>query len=301
KRPARAPGMTASNAGYLIPEAIRKKFIDGWRTHVPLQFLTDKYCAFANHVTAKEMNDYFTMDGSTGTIISVAKELPFDRELTLDFDEWFQGWGRLLELILAYVPEEHPLWLIHYESILHRPNRSQHWALCLEYDSQIRRRALNSSIDPSEFHLDIWNELESAHIAKRALAAVQRGLRSSERDESQPTGRGHPYSNSKRPNSDTTNSFRSSNRFRCFVCGDDDKNHRSRSCAAERLVTGKPAILITQTPGGPRKDRAGNTYCFSFNGHSGCTKDADCSRGKHWCTLCGAKGGLHSAQNCTTL
>ncbi|KAJ7508094.1 hypothetical protein B0H11DRAFT_2218090 [Mycena galericulata] len=50
-----------------------------------------------------------------------------------------------------------------------RPNRAQNWPLCLEYDSQIRRRAHISSIDPSAFHIDIWNELESVHIAKGPL------------------------------------------------------------------------------------------------------------------------------------
>ncbi|KAJ6526687.1 hypothetical protein B0H19DRAFT_1275541 [Mycena capillaripes] len=46
KRPTVVRGLAASNTGHLIPEAIRKKFTgaDGWKSHVPLQHLTDKYC-----------------------------------------------------------------------------------------------------------------------------------------------------------------------------------------------------------------------------------------------------------------
>jgi hypothetical protein len=49
--------------------------------------LTDKYCPFPNQASAKELNDLFAMDGSAGTIVSVAKELPIDPELFLIFDE----------------------------------------------------------------------------------------------------------------------------------------------------------------------------------------------------------------------
>ncbi|KAJ7769488.1 hypothetical protein B0H16DRAFT_1227418, partial [Mycena metata] len=171
KRPSRVPGLTASNAGYLIPEAVRKRFSgpNGWTSHLPLHLLTDKFCSFNNQASAKELNDLFTMDGSSGTIMSVAKELPFEPELSLTFDEWFQAQGRFLELIETYVPEEHELWVVHFNRILHRPNRAKHWPLCLEYDSEIRRRSLTTGIDPSAFHLDVWNELESAHIGNRAI------------------------------------------------------------------------------------------------------------------------------------
>ncbi|KAJ7227594.1 hypothetical protein B0H12DRAFT_1030338, partial [Mycena haematopus] len=173
--PKRTPGLTASSAGYLIPDAVRKKFTGprGWDSHVPLHFLTDKFCAFANSAAAKELNDIFLVDSSSGSMVATARELPVDPELALSFDEWFQAWGRLLELIQSHVPEEHEMWIAHFNAILHRPNRAQNWALCLEYDSQIRRRALVSSIDPSVFHLDVWNELEPVHIAKRAMALLR--------------------------------------------------------------------------------------------------------------------------------
>ncbi|KAF7350046.1 hypothetical protein MVEN_01306300 [Mycena venus] len=245
------------------------------------------------------------VDGSSNSIVSIVKELPIDEELSLSFDKWFQAWGRLLELILAHLPEEHPLWITHFESILHRPNRSQNWAPCLEYDSQIRRRALTSDIDPAIFHLDIWNDLESVHIAKRTIAAVRRELNSNSTgraghstdadcDHSASGNRFQPYDNAKQS---SNTSFRPSGKFRCFVCGSDDSTHKSRSCNADQTVSGKPVIISAQKPNGPRRDRNGNAYCFSFNGHSGCTRGADCHQGKHWCSLCGAKNGLHSAQN----
>ncbi|KAJ7489660.1 hypothetical protein B0H11DRAFT_1720127, partial [Mycena galericulata] len=306
KRPTRTPGLTASNAGYLIAEGIRKKFsgADGWKTHVPLQYLTDKYCSFANHASTKELNDLFTVDNSAGALVSMPKELAFEPELSLTFDEWFQAWGRLLELIETYVPEEHAMWVTHFESILHRPNRAHNWALCLEYDSQIRRRVCTSSIDPSIFHLDVWNELEAEHIGKRAIATVRRELQGKSvggRSDSDHGTRFQPYENSKQSFSNSNHSFRASGKLRCFVCGDDDPTHRSRSCKADRLVNGKELILVVGKPGAPRRDRSGQAYCFSFNGFAGCTRGNNCTSGKHWCSLCGTKNSIHSAQNCTTL
>ncbi|KAJ7679832.1 hypothetical protein B0H17DRAFT_848604, partial [Mycena rosella] len=159
KRPARQPGLVASSASSLIPEAIRKKFIAGWDSHVPLHYLTDKFCGLNNGVAARALNDLFTMDGSSGTVVSVAKELPVEPELALTFDEWFQAWQRLLELIGEYLPAEYNMWFLHYDSILRRPSRAAQWSLCLAYDSRIRRLSVVSAIDPSQLHLSIWNEL----------------------------------------------------------------------------------------------------------------------------------------------
>ncbi|KAJ7336791.1 hypothetical protein DFH08DRAFT_705812, partial [Mycena albidolilacea] len=114
-----------------IPEAIRKKFSgpEGWKTHVPLHFLTDNYCSLANHAPMKELNNLFSIDGSSGSIISVVKELPVNPELELSFEQWFQGFEHLLELIKRYVPEEHSLWVTHYKHILYAPDRAENWSL----------------------------------------------------------------------------------------------------------------------------------------------------------------------------
>ncbi|KAJ7476385.1 hypothetical protein B0H11DRAFT_1727327, partial [Mycena galericulata] len=314
KRPTRTLGLTASSSGALIPEAIRKKFSgpDGWKTHVPFQYLTDKYCSFTNHVSTKELNDFFTLDSTGGNLISTPKELAFEPELSLTFDEWFQAQGRLLELIETYHPEEHHLWVAHFNNIIYRPNRAQNWSLILEYDSQIRRRACHEGIDPSVFHLSVWNDLESVHIAKRAIATVRRELQSKpaggksgqsfvDTGRGSSAGRFQPYEQPKNSSSDPTHSFRSSGKRRCFVCGDDDAGHWARTCNADRLVNGKDLILIAQKPGGPRKDRGGNAICYAFNGRSGCNNGNTCTHGSHWCSLCGARNGLHCAQNCAAV
>ncbi|KAJ7776686.1 hypothetical protein B0H14DRAFT_3508268 [Mycena olivaceomarginata] len=87
KRPPRTPGLAASNAGYLIPEAIRAKFEQGWKSIVPLHFLTDKFCAHSNLAAAQELNDIFRVDSSSGSMVSMARELPIAPELSLSFDE----------------------------------------------------------------------------------------------------------------------------------------------------------------------------------------------------------------------
>ncbi|KAJ7724787.1 hypothetical protein B0H16DRAFT_1245203, partial [Mycena metata] len=296
KRPARTPGLKASSAGFLVPDAIRKKFSGprGWDSHVPLNFLTDKFCAFANTAAAKELNDIFLVDSTSGAVVSTARELSVDSELALSFDEWFQAWGRLLELIQTYVPEEHELWVVHFNSILHRPNRAQRWPLCLEYDSTVRRRALNTSLDPAVFQDEIWDELEPTHIAKRAVVI----LRNEHKKASSNSGRYQPYKGAKQFTREGNDSFRPKQKFRCFVCASNEDFHKSRNCTADRLTNGKPTLLSPKT----RQDKNGNSYCFSFNGFSGCPGGGpDCQKGHHWCSICGDKSGRHSAQDCTSV
>jgi hypothetical protein len=71
---------------------------------------------------------------NTGVMVSTAKELAVNPELSLSLDEWFQAWGYLLELIETYISEEHQMWLAHFNSMLYRPNRAQNWSICLKYD-----------------------------------------------------------------------------------------------------------------------------------------------------------------------
>ncbi|KAJ7754014.1 hypothetical protein B0H16DRAFT_1833089, partial [Mycena metata] len=303
KRPAREIGLVASNASFLIPEAIRKKFLSGWDSHVPLHFLTDKFCGLSNSVAAKALNDLFTMDGSSGTVVSVAKELPVEPELALTFDEWFQAWQRLLQLIEEYVANEFHLWLVHYESILHRPSRALQWSLCLAYDSRIRRLSLVTAIDPSQFHLAIWNELETQFITNTAVQTLRADLGlTASRGRSQFTNNAGSSSHSFRTSAPTAPN---PNRLaimppnsRCFVCGDSDPNHSSRRCHSRVLINGNEAILLVRKQGEPRKDAEGNSLCFAFNGRAGCTRGANCEQGKHWCSLCGLRDGTHTAQGC---
>ncbi|KAJ7627916.1 hypothetical protein DFH06DRAFT_1006615, partial [Mycena polygramma] len=312
KRPERQRGLTATNAAYLIPDAICKRFAQGWKQHVPLHFLTDKYCSRDNVKTTKELDDTYSLDGSCG-IITVAKPLLAEPELALNFAEWFQGWARLLELIATYVPNELEDWRTHYERILKKPNKDDIWALCVAYDSEIRRRCCTSGIDPSILHLEIWNDLEVAHMTRVTYEKVSADIAKANRSH-QSNNRYHPYldnSGAAGP-SKPTNSFRNSNRlqitgpgvqaqFRCFICGDMDPVHRARRCNARKLVNGKDTIIFARKEGEPRLDRNGASYCYSFNGRAGCDQGANCNHGKHWCTLCGAKDGSHAAQGCPSL
>ena len=126
KRPSRIIGQLATNAAFIVPDQIRKKFIDGWNTHVPLTFLTDKACSSKNMgASINSLQDYVTVDDSSGRFVSTARPLSTDGELDLSFNEWHQAWQRLLDLLSRYLPQEHHFWLIHYEFILHKVNRAE--------------------------------------------------------------------------------------------------------------------------------------------------------------------------------
>jgi len=177
KRPPRVLGLAGTNAAFLVPDHIRKKFIDGWTVHIPLTFLTDKGCLLKNKPLATSTQEILSMDPSSGQIITTSKPLSDSGELNLTFDEWHQAWRRLLDLIKTYVLLEFPLWEIHYTFILNNDNRAEMWPLYLAYDVEIRRRAIVSSIDPSVFSIGIWNDLEVRYNAKMVLAQVQSDLK----------------------------------------------------------------------------------------------------------------------------
>ena len=80
--------MVGTNAAFLVPDNIRKKFIDGWLTHVPLTYLTDKGCLFKNKATLNSANDVLTIDPLTGQVTTTSKTLSDNGELELTFDEW---------------------------------------------------------------------------------------------------------------------------------------------------------------------------------------------------------------------
>ena len=106
RRPARTPGLAGTNASFLVPDNIRKKFIEGWVVHVPLTYLTDKGCLFKDKSVASSSQSVLTIDEVTGQIQSTPKSLLDEGELDLTFDEWHQAWRRLLDLISTYLPQE---------------------------------------------------------------------------------------------------------------------------------------------------------------------------------------------------
>ena len=121
------------------------------------------------------MQDLLTIEN--GRISTTNKSLSDDGELDLTFDEWHQAWRRLLELIKAHVTEELPSWQAHYSFILNNDNRAELWPLFLAYDVELRKRSTQSGLDPSQFSIGIWNDLEVRFTAKKVLALVQADLK----------------------------------------------------------------------------------------------------------------------------
>ncbi|KAJ7845504.1 hypothetical protein B0H14DRAFT_2584636 [Mycena olivaceomarginata] len=188
------------------------------------------------------------------------------------------------ELIKTYVPEEHPLWVIHFERMLYATNRSEEWSLWLEYDSQVCRRALNEVFDPLVFQTQIWTQLQAKHIKNSVVKLLgplsKSGGGKAGRSGGANDNRGeHPYNVSDRPprDRDNSNSFRTYSR--CFFCGSSEPGHTSRVCTSRQIVNGKPAILIFKKQGANRKDRDGEAYCYSFNGRNGCSGVVTATKG----------------------
>jgi hypothetical protein len=192
----------------------------------------------------------------------MSKPLSEDGELDLTFDKWHQAWLRLLDLISAYLPEEFPLWEVHYTFILKNPNRAKLWQVYLAYDAEIRKRSTHFPIDPSKFSIGIWNDLESRYAAKRIMSLMNLDAR--------PLS-GSPYPSKDPPRSSNRSSFRpNSNRpektGRCFLCGDHSGEHTSRNCSASCNTSGSPCHLFRQGPTGRRQCKSGKSYCFAWNG-----------------------------------
>ena len=299
KRPMCTPGLVGTNAAFLVPEHIRKKFVDGWNVHIPLTYLTDKGCLVRDKPSTSSSQDVLTIDNTTGQLLASSKPLFDDGELDLSFDEWHQAWHHLLDLVKVYLPDEFPMWEVHYSFILNNHNRAELWPLYLAYDAEIRKRSVQLPIDPSQFSIGIWNDLESRYTAKKIFSLVQADLKS--------------HSNA-RPsfaprNTNTNNSFRnqrshhhhvdSSKSYRCIFCGDRSKSHGSRNCSATTNTSGSPCHLLRQGSSGPRVAKSGKNYCYAWNGTSGCDNGSSCQRGEHWCTLCGTTA--HNAQTCNII
>jgi hypothetical protein len=148
KRPTRTPGLVGTNTVFLIPDNIRRKFMEGWWCHIPLTYLTDKGCLLKNKNTSQDLLSY---DLVTGKVVTTSKALHDNGELELMFGEWHQAWRRLLDLIKTYLPEEFLLWEIDYLFILNSENRAELWPLYLAYDADICRRTTVSPIDLPSF------------------------------------------------------------------------------------------------------------------------------------------------------
>ena len=321
KRPTRTPGLVGTNAAFLVPDHIRKRFSDGWNVHVPLTYLTDRGCLLKDKLSMNSAQNILTIDSANGQISAISKPLLDDGKLDLTFDEWHQAWHRLLDLIKTFLPNKFLMWKVHYSFILNRENWAELWPLYLAYDAEIRKRSVQLPIDPSEFSIGIWNDLETRYTAKKVYSLVQSDLRLNpgHQNSSQPytpNTRNHQHHNppnrefpstSRNPNRNS--SFRGQpHRFpqsdnqkcgRCIFCGDTSRSHSSRFCSATTLTNGSPCHLLKHGPSNARQCKSGKAYCYAWNGFSGCDQGQSCQKGEHWCTLCGSKA--HNAQQCNAV
>ena len=105
-RPERQSGLSISNTLHPTPDPIRKKFAEGWVTHVPLDYLTDNYCANPNRrpQATAALRDGLGYDAASGELFTTSSSLDSSTEYQLSFDEWYQAWGRLLSLIEEFLP-----------------------------------------------------------------------------------------------------------------------------------------------------------------------------------------------------
>ena len=295
-------GQLASRA-FLVPDNIRKKFIDGWSTHVPLTYLTDKGCLFKNKATFNSANDVLTIDPLTGQVTTMSKTLSDNGELELTFDEWHQAWRRLLDLIKTYLPEDILVWEVHYSFILNSENRAEMWPLSsyLAYDAKIWKRTTHFGIHPSVFSIGIWNDLEQRYLENKVLSIVQTDLRRHNHldcpsfiaSPSVPppyTSRNPSHSLSFRPQHPLPSSPRAG---RCIFCGDRSKSHPSKNCTATCYTNSTPCHLSRDERSGARLSKSRKCYCYTWNSLAGCDQ-SPCHKGEHLCTLCGTSA--HAAQ-----
>jgi hypothetical protein len=239
------------------------------------------------------------MDTVTGHIQTTSQPLTDEGELDLTFDEWHQAWRRLLDLIRTFLPHEFLMWETHYSFILNKENRAELWPVYLAYDAEIRRRSVQQPIDPSQFSIGVWNDLEARNTTKKVYTLVQADIK---QQLSRLTLEKHKprNPNHNQPFRDHRNPSESSKTGRCIFCGDRSKSHLSRNCSASSNINGTPChffrVEATGGHGATRQNRSGKRYCFAWNGLSSCDDGASCQRGSHLCTLCGSNS--HSAQQC---
>lgn len=237
------------------------------------------------------------MSGTTHT-----KERGFERkdEPLLSFDEWFQAWGCLMDLIRDYLPEELDAWVVHYMSIWDAPSRTENWTTWIQYDIEIRYQATHTEIDPSMFHQSVWEGISQQTTRDQIVAVLRQDMNLIPPHQSTQRFCGTAFNQSKATGTNKQKAA-TATASKCFICGSTDQSHSSLKCKTTTNVKGKPTYLKAPVAR-IRRDAAGNTYCFTWNGHSGeCAAESgnDCTHGLHACSLCGKAN--HNVQACHTV
>ena len=169
------------------------------------------------------------------------------------------------------------------------------WPLFLAYDAEIHKRSTQLPIDPSKFSIGIWNDLETRFTTNKVLSLVQADLKSHAGPSQAPrdSPRNHNHISSFRSTHHQADRF-----TQCLICGDCSRDHTSCNCSATQNTSGSPCHLLKQGLSNKRQDKSRRSYCFAWNGISGCPQPS-CSRGEHWCSLCGTRS--HNAQQCSII
>lgn len=270
-----------------------------WQEHIPLTYLTDKFCTPGGDT--KLRNKDFEVDQRSGLLVPAEQPLNDTNENKLSFEDWHQAWLRFLELLRRYTPNIYPLWKTHFELIYSAPDHISNWPTWLAYDITIRRQSLNEGIDPSIFHMSVWSSCD-LEVTKQAVSRTASSLSNTRPNSA--SGCFQPYTNNfrhpERQNSQQDGRLRPhQTRWRspahCLFCAGP---HQPRGCRATVQVNGRPLYIISRDDGKAFADAEGNRYCFAFNGSTGCSTSG-CSKGVHHCTLCG--GTDHGAQSCLSV
>ncbi len=101
------------------------------------------------------------------------------KETSLTHLEWQQAILRLLALIEKYILEDHPLWLVHYNTVQHRYSQDEKWPLWLAYDIEVRRQAICNGLDLSKFQSAIYDTCRITYEERNLLSSVQIAVASS--------------------------------------------------------------------------------------------------------------------------
>ncbi len=277
---------------------VRKRFSEGWLTHIPLTFLTNAACS---HGSMRSSQDLLSIDESSRRLVSTSQSLSDTGETDLTYEQWLDAYDRFLGLVLEHIGEDDAnAWETHQVRICRKPDRAQEWPLWLAYDIEVRRQSCETGLDPAVEQDEIFRYCQRQYLTSLATRPsfpphINTSNQSTSRNQPFPSNQDGPRSsfrskaNGHQPHRTTSS--------RCFFCG--SYNHAATVCVATTFSNGRPLHLRVRKPNDKPRDSQNRAYCFPFNTVKGCGKSAaQCNLGEHLCSLCGEAS--HHAQRCLT-
>lgn len=275
---------------FVIPESIHKKMMRRWQEHIPLTYLTDRYCSAGTENKGRSKD--FEVNPS-GVLVSTEQPLSDTNEEKLSFEDWHKAWQRFLSLIQRYIPKIYDPWRIHFERIRDAPDNQSRWQTWLEYDISLRKNSIHEGLDPAMFDRALWYRLDLDTARQTSLhQPSNRAQQSSSRFPAGASNSRQSERSSQQERQPRSHQTRWTSPARCLLCAGP---HYSRGCRSTTQTNGRPTIITSRDNGKTYADSDGNRYCFAYNGATGCVTQS-CPKGMHQCTLC--KGSEHGAQSC---